>query len=142
MTVANNSSSMRKRLACLLLVIAAVVQLHFLLTFNCCHSWLSRTSVNNIQSHAVFSVTDDEHVWQHRSRHDTSLTLTSMHQSLNNKNIQLNAPMVVVTGTAGTGTRVLYDLLQWANVSMSRIVNTQRDSKIFIEYVKNDRIIA
>jgi len=49
---------------------------------------------------------------------------------------------IVVLGTAGSGTRVFSDLLEWAGVFMGRRRNPQRDSLDFIEIVKNGMPIA
>lgn len=46
-------------------------------------------------------------------------------------------PPIIVTGTAGTGTRVAHDLLVAAGVETSHIVNPERDSRLLIALVKN-----
>ena len=87
-----------------------------------------------------------EQVYQFKVAHGRTLLrnlISELSQRLNHlaRNLQktsftLRAPLIIV-GTAGTGTRVIGGLLEHMSIQMSRMVNKQLDSHVFIQLIKN-----
>jgi hypothetical protein len=98
---------------------------------------------------------EDDQFWRKLNRSDMSQVFSELKNALdeyemnakttksssedtNQKTGAIIPPPIVVLGTAGTGTRVFHQLLASAGVLMSRVVNGQKDSRIFIDIVKNN----
>lgn len=128
-----------QRMFLCLLVISTWCSFYFFVTFReSIQTHQEKTIINShVKDTAIY---DTESQWKRRHKSTVKKLLEEIDleygTEFNTETKML--PPIIILGSAGTGTRVVHNILQENGVQMSEIVNNQKDSRVFTEFVKNN----